>query len=460
MKKNVFGLRGVAIFAALVLLVAGFSIPAFADYWVTYSGTGAKGPIRIGQDVEWATGDTKIVSEEVIGWYNENSSVFTVTEVTATGAELNKLDGFTGAYTDLNVIDITTLGTAQASKALSSDANLDTTTVRNFTATGTVQAEQLTSTDDITATDLVQGADVTATDDVTAGDDLTVVGAAAIGETLTVTGAVSTSNDVTVASEATGGNAGARNKIVGLPGLKLKSMGTMVNGTTETIAYIDATPTGEWAEVDAGTNVAITADTTYYRDVTNSVKIAFGATAVENDGVDGTITQDDLSGNGHVGFWLMTDKATASGDLDLTIDDTDGTDQAYVLPATAAGVWEWVELDVSGCDANCNTADGIQVLLTAQGAAAFGVATGETLNVYLDAMYKWDADNEEALGSAIVQDGVLSVAKVVVAQDQVNTPVDLAEYTDYFVHYESGVDFIVTVSDQSAAAGIALIATE
>ena len=455
MKKNVFGRRWVILFAALVLLVVG-SVPAFADYWVTYSGDGARGPVRLGQDIDWASGDTKIVSEEVIGWYQANSGVFTVTEVTATGAEinavdgitaavaeLNKLDGVTATFTELNYTDVTTVGTAQASKAVTADANIDTTGQRNITATGTVQ-----------------GADLTSTDDVTAGDDLTVTGAAAIGETLTVTGAVSTSNDVTVGPEATGGNAGARNKIVGLPGLKLKSMGTMVNGTTETIAYIDGTPTGEWAEVDAGTNVAITADTTYHRDVTNSVKIAFGATAVENDGVDGTITQDNLTGNESIGFWLMTDKATASGDLDLTVDDTDGTDQAYVLPATAAGVWEWVELDVSGCDANCDTADGIQVLLTAQGAAAFGVATGETLNVYLDAMYKWDADNEEALGSAIVQDGVLSVAKVVVAQDQVNTPVDLAEYTDYFVHYESGVDFIVTVSDQSAAAGIALIATE
>lgn len=103
MKKNVFGLRGVAFFAALVLLLAGFSVPAFADYWVTYSGTGAKGPIRIGQDVEWSTGDTKVVSEEVIGWYNENSGVFTVTEVTATGAEVNKIDGLTATAAELNL---------------------------------------------------------------------------------------------------------------------------------------------------------------------------------------------------------------------------------------------------------------------------------------------------------------------------------------------------------------------
>jgi hypothetical protein len=119
MKKKVFGLRGVAIFAAMVLLLAGLTVPSYADYWVTYSGDGARGPIRVGQDVDWASGDTKVVSEEVIGWYNENSGSFTVTEVTTTGAELNGLDG-------LGVGSVTTGLVAHAGGGQSSGTALST----------------------------------------------------------------------------------------------------------------------------------------------------------------------------------------------------------------------------------------------------------------------------------------------------------------------------------------------
>lgn len=43
--------------------------------------------------------------------------------ITATAAELNVLDGFTGNLDDLNLLDITTLGTSQASKVVTADAN-------------------------------------------------------------------------------------------------------------------------------------------------------------------------------------------------------------------------------------------------------------------------------------------------------------------------------------------------
>jgi len=349
----------------------------------------------------------------------------------------------TATNTELNYTDVTTLGTVQASKAVTADGSSDTTGQRNITATG-----------------LVQAADVTSTDDTVVGDDLTVTGGAAVNESLTVTGAATVGGDVTVSSDPTGGNAGARSQVIGLPRIKSVGLSTMVNGATETTAYIDATPTGEWAEVDAGTNVAVTADTTYYRDVTNSVKVAFGATAVAGDGVDGTISQDDLSANESIGVWLYTDATTAveAGDFALTIDDTDGTDQTYNLPALVSGVWTWAELNIAACDGNCDTSDGVKVLLTAQGAAKYGVATAEAVNLYVDAMYKWDADNEEALGVSIVQDGVLGVLTLVDANTGTHGQASLTEYTDYFIHYESGSDFIVTVSDQSTKSGTALIA--
>lgn len=45
--------------------------------------------------------------------------------LTATAAEINTLDGFTGTYTDLNTTDVTTLGTSEPNKCVTADANGD-----------------------------------------------------------------------------------------------------------------------------------------------------------------------------------------------------------------------------------------------------------------------------------------------------------------------------------------------
>ena len=58
--------------------------------------------------------------------------------VTSTHTELNKLDGVTANTAELNYVDVTALGTAQASKAVTADANKDITGVRNLTVTGTL----------------------------------------------------------------------------------------------------------------------------------------------------------------------------------------------------------------------------------------------------------------------------------------------------------------------------------
>ena len=204
-----------------------------------------------------------------------------------------------------------------------------------------------------------------------------------------------------------------------------------------TVNYIDATPTGEWAEIDSGTNIAVTADTSIYKDVTNSLKIAF-TDVVDNEGVDGTITEDDLSANEWVGFWLYSSVATEATYFDLTLDDTDGTDQVYAVPAVAANTWTWIEIDISGCNANCNTTNGVQFLATAAGGTALTAA-----NVYLDGMYKWDTDTEEAISLALQTDGVLGCVKLTDG-----TP--LVEYTGFFVAYRTGVDALVYITNESA----------
>ena len=72
------------------------------------------------------------------------------TAVTSTAAELNTLDGFTGAYTDLNYIDVATAGTAEASKAVVLDANLDITGLNDVTIAGDLTVNGTTTTIDTT----------------------------------------------------------------------------------------------------------------------------------------------------------------------------------------------------------------------------------------------------------------------------------------------------------------------
>ena len=58
--------------------------------------------------------------------------------VTSTHTELNLLDGITATTAELNYVDIETLGTVEASKAITVDSNKDVTGIRNLTITGTL----------------------------------------------------------------------------------------------------------------------------------------------------------------------------------------------------------------------------------------------------------------------------------------------------------------------------------
>lgn len=264
-------------------------------------------------------------------------------------------------------------------------------------------------------------------------------------------GAATFADDVTVSDDTTGGNAGAKTEIIGLPRIKLVSLGTGTNGSTETTSYVDDTPTGEYAPVDS--DVTESNETTYYRFGTASYKAAFASTATAGDGFKRTITGDNLEANESIGLWIRASEACASGDLQILLTD-DGGARNFNIPALSANVWTWVEVDISSLAAGTgDTVTEFGVTLTTAGATAHGA-----FNVWLDQAWKWDSTDEEALGAAIHDFGVLSVVKIATAAGTANTPTDLTEGTDYFVHYESGSDFIVWVTDQSAGSTVALIA--
>jgi len=103
-----------------------------------------------------------------------DATTLTTLGITATAAELNTLDGVTATTAELNYNDITTLGTSQASKAVTADANGDVKfsnaiveTVHSLTGTaldpnnGTVQTKTI-------------GTNTTFTDSLSSGESMSL----------------------------------------------------------------------------------------------------------------------------------------------------------------------------------------------------------------------------------------------------------------------------------------------
>jgi hypothetical protein len=250
----------------------------------------------------------------------------------------------------------------------------------------------------------------------------------------------SQATDMTLTAVADGGNAGAINQFIGVPRIKLIGGGQGTNPGSQTIALADDTPDGEYAAIDA--SVVLTADTSYYKHGAKSLKAAWAAGAAATDGfkdagLGGNASWEDMES---VGLLVYSTATWAAGDLTLVLTDIGGA-RTYNIPAlTAANVWTWLEVDITDLAAGTGDSIGdVAILMSAQGEAALGA-----FDMYLDIAYVWDATDEEALGVAIQQDGILGVINT-------ESGASLVELTDYIVHYESGNDFIVYISDQSTA---------
>ena len=267
--------------------------------------------------------------------------------------------------------------------------------------------------------------------------------------------------DVTASADNTGGNAGAVNQFIGVPRIDLVGIGTMANGTTNSIITDigdSETPATDWTAIDADTTMSN--DSTYYRQGTASLKMAVADTADATDGCTNALASGDQNwtDDESVGMWFYADTTLTAGDLVLVITDSGAGDTSVNFPAYAtANTWEWIEIDISGVvTASKDVITDLSVELSAAGAV---VAAAGAFNVYMDFIVKWDGAEEESVGRAIVQDGVMSLV-VIDATDTGATSTTLTLYTDYFVHYQSGNDAIVILSDQSGAdkVGLALVA--
>jgi len=261
--------------------------------------------------------------------------------------------------------------------------------------------------------------------------------------------------DVAIPYPADGGNLGAANVLTGGINAKLVPFATMTNGSTETTVYTDDTPAAEWGAVGGTADPTDTQDATIARVGTNSLKLAWLSTAVAGDGVKATITSDNLEANESVGMWIYSTAALTAGDLTLVLTD-DGGARTFNIPAVATiNKWTWVEVDVSSLAAGTGDAiTEVAIKLSSAGATAHGVFT-----TYIDQMVKWDAADELALGVDVLdQPGAIrSVLTMTKANTGTHDMAALTEGTDYFVHRESGSDFLVQMTNQSANAGFALV---
>lgn len=266
--------------------------------------------------------------------------------------------------------------------------------------------------------------------------------------------------DLTLDTDATGGNALAKNEFIGLPRIKFAALSTMANGTSETsiVDYGDTqTPTDDWTAVDGSTTLS--SDNTYFRESTHSLKMIVTTAATVNDGCTNPLgTGDqDWSDDESFGMWFYADRTLTAGDLVLHVTDNASDDTVNFPAYSTADTWEWIEINIGGiANGDKDIITDISIELSSAGET---VAGGGEFIVYFDFMVKWDGAEEETLGEGIPYDGVLSLAMIDATSGAATTSV-LTEYTDYFVHYQSGDDEIVIMSDQSDAdkLGLAIIA--
>ena len=412
----------------------------------------------------WEEGTANTINDAAIAIDNAETTTATMTDgiiVTSSGVDLGVTDALdVSAANILNAINIgdndvvvgTTMGVKNSSTgsvilnfhdyADTTDDDMAHVSLTSNCTTATTTAEDCDFT--VGVVEAGAAADTRFTIDADDGVDI----GSATNANVTLVSGVDTlvhDGDLTLSSDATGGNLGAKSEYIGLPRISMFGVGTGTNPAAQTIALFDDDPNGEYAPVDASVVEALS--TTVVKYGTNSYHAAWDAGAVATDGIVGTnaaagAAYDDMES---AGLLVRSDTAWASGDLTLVLTD-DGGARTYDIPAlTTVNTWVWLEVNIATGD--LSAVSDVAILMSAQGeTAALGA-----FNMYIDLLYVWDSDDEEALSLAIQQDGILGVVD---PADGTN----LAELTDYLIHYESGVDFLVWISDQSAAYPIIMVA--
>ena len=200
----------------------------------------------------------------------------------------------TASATKINYLDISSLGSAQANKVLTTDSNLDVSGIRNLTATGTIQADAFTATGNTTIGNSVANDTLAINSTITT--DLVFEGTSADANELTLT-----------AGNPTG------DRTVTIPDATTTLVGT---DTTDTL-----------------TNKTITTPTISSPSITgtatvggsNGVSISQGAISIKNGGTQSYVDFYCESSNAHKARLQAPAHSAFSGDIVATLPTTTGT---------------------------------------------------------------------------------------------------------------------------------------
>lgn len=184
---------------------------------------------------------------------------------------------------------------------------------------------------------------------------------------------------------------------------------------------------------DTAANFITAADTVNFYKGVGANKLKSLTTAAVGDKTSVTIGSTDWSASNRVGFWAFSDIALSSGDLRLYV--YTGTAQYANVPAIPAGVWTWVEVDISGMTS-----------LTTVTQYGFQRNKAAVFNVDIDHFTRF---NTAALSTMTqIPAGVVQLNQILTANTGTHTFTALVEDTDYILG--ATAKHIIYLTNQSA----------
>ncbi len=263
----------------------------------------------------------------------------------------------TASATEINYLDISSLGSAQASKVLTTDANLDISGIRNLTATGTIQADAFTATGNTTIGNSV--ADDTLAINSTITTDLVFEGTSADANELTLT-----------AGNPTG------DRTVTIPDATTTLVGT---NTTDTLTNKTiTTPTISSPSISGTATIG----------GASGVSISQGAISIKNGGTQSYVDFYCESSNAHYARLQAPAHSAFSGNITATLPNTTGT----------------IALTSSDITGNAATATALATARTIHGVSFDGTANIDLTEAVQDTVGAMFSSNTETDITATYQD--------------------------------------------------------
>ena len=263
----------------------------------------------------------------------------------------------TASATEINYLDISSLGSAQASKVLTTDANLDISGIRNLTATGTLQADAFTATGNTTIGNSV--ADDTLAINSTITTDLVFEGTSADANELTLT-----------AGNPTG------DRTVTIPDATTTLVGT---NTTDTLTNKTiTTPTISSPSISGTATIG----------GASGVSISQGAISIKNGGTQSYVDFYCESSNAHYARLQAPAHSAFSGNITATLPNTTGT----------------IALTSSDITGNAATATALATARTIHGVSFDGTANIDLTEAVQDTVGAMFSSNTETDITATYQD--------------------------------------------------------